>query len=223
MLSRSFERPTRTEGNGGAHDALPWKLDNNVVSRSSDFSLFCLLAVSLFASFTSSGKPHTDRAMSVVDDLIAGSFPKSMSSPHAYIAISAFLVCVLVASVILFYFQKSKIDYDSGMFTYLKFAYANFLKPHERGGEGNQQHALESFYKTQVRHPSCGLTVKASGLRLKASVYDATRKRLLRGREDMLGLAAAQLKFKVEKNEIQAGKLVWVDVSTPLLPGERRY
>lgn len=49
----------------------------------------------------------------------------------------------------------------------------------------------------------------------QASVYDATRHRLLRGREDMLGLVAAQLKHKVESKEIKAGKAVWVDVSSP--------
>lgn len=50
-------------------------------------------------------------------------------------------------------------------------------------------------------------------LREKANVYDATRRRLLRGREDMLGLVAAQLKNKVESKRIQSGKAVWVDVS----------
>lgn len=46
-------------------------------------------------------------------------------------------------------------------------------------------------------------------------MYDATRKRLLCGREDMLGLVAAQLKHKVENKQLQSGKAVWVDVSTP--------
>ena len=44
-------------------------------------------------------------------------------------------------------------------------------------------------------------------------MYDATRRRLLRGREDMLGLLAAQLKFKVEKEDLQRGQVIWVDVS----------
>lgn len=48
----------------------------------------------------------------------------------------------------------------------------------------------------------------------QASVYDTTRRRLLRGREDMLGLVAAQLKNKVETQKIQNGKAVWVDVSS---------
>lgn len=50
----------------------------------------------------------------------------------------------------------------------------------------------------------------------QAGVYDATRKRLLCGREDMLGLVAAQLKYKVETKALQSGKAVWVDVSDSL-------
>lgn len=46
----------------------------------------------------------------------------------------------------------------------------------------------------------------------QASVYDATRKRLLCGREDMLGLLAAQLKYRESQRELS--KPVWVDVST---------
>lgn len=66
-----------------------------------------------------------------------------------YIAMTALPVCVLVVFVLLVSFGKVKIDYNSGVFTYVKFVYANFLKPHETDGEG-QQHALESFYRTQV-------------------------------------------------------------------------
>jgi betaine lipid synthase len=38
---------------------------------------------------------------------------------------------------------------NKGIFTWLKYIYANILKPHEKGADG-QQGALESFYKTQV-------------------------------------------------------------------------
>ncbi|KAJ9194895.1 hypothetical protein DTO164E3_7099 [Paecilomyces variotii] len=131
--------------------------------------------------------------MSLADSLIAGSIPSSLSSPHGYIAIAAFFVSVLIVSVLIFSSQNAKSDYNSGIWTYLKFAYASFLKPHEKGGNGQQQ-ALESFYKTQ------------------ASVYDATRSRLLRGREDMLGLLAAQLKLKSEKQGAKAQKPIWVDI-----------
>ena len=45
----------------------------------------------------------------------------------------------------------------------------------------------------------------------KADVYDGTRKLLLQGREDMLGLAAAQLKFKARTQTCKI-KPVWVDI-----------
>jgi len=71
------------------------------------------------------------------------------------------------------------------------------LKPHTRDGSDSQQDALESFYKAQ------------------AGVYDATRRRLLRGREDMLGLVAAQLMNKTAKDQTHIPKRIWVDVRTP--------
>ncbi|KAI6089795.1 hypothetical protein F4821DRAFT_52838 [Hypoxylon rubiginosum] len=73
------------------------------------------------------------------------------------------------------------------------FFYSCFLKPHDGDSNGNQQDALESFYKKQ------------------AGVYDATRKALLKGREDMLALAAAQLAFRA-KNDDGKKRRVWVDV-----------
>jgi betaine lipid synthase len=51
---------------------------------------------------------------------------------------------------------------------------------------------------------------------VQAAVYDATRRRLLCGREDMLGLVAAQLNYKVGSKDVKAGKAVWVDVSVEL-------
>jgi len=46
----------------------------------------------------------------------------------------------------------SKVDKDRGVFSFYRFIYANFLKPNDRDavGHGGQQHALESFYRTQV-------------------------------------------------------------------------
>lgn len=79
----------------------------------------------------------------------------------------------------------------------LLFAYSCFLKPHEGDGKGTQQDALESFYKTQ------------------AGIYDSTRRALLKGREDMLALVAAQLEAKAEKSDTKTRnktKRVWVDV-----------
>lgn len=85
---------------------------------------------------------------------------------------------------------------QSGFASFLRFFYASFLKPHTGDVGNGQQDALESFYKAQ------------------AGVYDATRKRLLRGREDMLGLVAAQLVQKAPKERTHDTKRIWVDVST---------
>ncbi|KAF5138086.1 Protein-L-isoaspartate O-methyltransferase [Metarhizium anisopliae] len=81
--------------------------------------------------------------------------------------------------------------------SFFLFFYSSFLKPHQGDSKANQQDALESFYKKQ------------------AGAYDSTRKVLLRGREDMLGLVVAQLKSKAEqataagKNQ---NKRIWVDI-----------
>lgn len=83
---------------------------------------------------------------------------------------------------------------DSTVGVYWRFAYNCFFKPHDHKGSRNQQDALESFYKAQ------------------ASVYDATRERLLRGREEMLGMTAAQIKQRVEAGTISP-RPIWVDVS----------
>lgn len=78
----------------------------------------------------------------------------------------------------------------------LLFCYSCFLKPHEKSADGSQQGALESFYKSQ------------------AGIYDATRTVLLKGREDMLTLVAAQMQYRAGlKKNAKSTKPVWVDVS----------
>ncbi|KAG6029179.1 hypothetical protein E4U19_001136 [Claviceps sp. Clav32 group G5] len=81
--------------------------------------------------------------------------------------------------------------------SFFLFFYSSFLKPHQGDTKANQQDALESFYKKQ------------------AGAYDATRKVLLRGREDMLALVVAQLQAKAER-ATAAGKnqtkRIWVDI-----------
>jgi betaine lipid synthase len=99
-----------------------------------------------------------------------------------------FLVVVFVAGSI----DAEKQSGPLGVLgAYARFAYGCFLKPHTGDVNGNQQDALESFYKAQ------------------AKVYDTTRGRLLHGREDMLSLAASQLK---DRNFL-GRKPIWVDVS----------
>ncbi|KAJ3580203.1 hypothetical protein NPX13_g364 [Xylaria arbuscula] len=67
-------------------------------------------------------------------------------------------------------------------------------QPSRGDSKGNQQDALESFYKSQ------------------ASAYDATRKRLLKGREDMLALAAAQLALEAKAVRPTRSSRIWVDI-----------
>ncbi|KAK0662856.1 hypothetical protein DIS24_g1550 [Lasiodiplodia hormozganensis] len=76
---------------------------------------------------------------------------------------------------------------------YIRFIWGCFVKPHTGDRNGSQQDALESFYKQQ------------------ASVYDATRAKLLHGRNDMLGLAAAQLQQKANAG-LYPRKPIWIDV-----------
>jgi betaine lipid synthase len=81
--------------------------------------------------------------------------------------------------------------------SFFLFFYSCFIKPHQGDSKGTQQDALESFYKKQ------------------AGAYDATRKVLLRGREDMLALVAAQLeaKSKLETpSKRNQNKRIWVDI-----------
>lgn len=86
--------------------------------------------------------------------------------------------------------------------SFLLFFYSCFVKPHQGGTKGTQQDALESFYKKQ------------------AGAYDATRKVLLRGREDMLSLVAAQLQAKANGTVAGDGKTkrIWVDVRLREIP-----
>lgn len=74
-----------------------------------------------------------------------------------------------------------------------KFVWNCFFKPHTGDKTGSQQDALESFYKSQ------------------AGIYDATRSKLLHGREDMLAMVASQLKYQARAGQLSR-KPIWVDV-----------
>lgn len=126
--------------------------------------------------------------------LIPSILPKD---PHTQIFIVGATLFLLIGIVFTSTTRPSKQDTENpGVFTaFLRFCYACFLKPHSGDGtENGQQDALESFYKAQ------------------AGVYDATRKRLLRGREDMLALVAAQLVHKAASEPTHDTKRIWVDV-----------
>ena len=121
--------------------------------------------------------------------------------PHTQIIIVGvtlvLLIGVIFTTTFLSSVKKEDDENPSALTSFLRFFYASFLKPHTGDGTGNgQQDALESFYKAQ------------------AGVYDATRKRLLRGREDMLGLVAAQIVQKAAKERTHDPTRIWVDVCT---------
>ena len=67
-----------------------------------------------------------------------------------YIAVVAFAIFALVALVQMLSSKQLKVNMDQGPLSYVKFVYANFLKPHDKKA-ADQQDALESFYRTQVR------------------------------------------------------------------------
>ncbi|KAG8626659.1 hypothetical protein KVT40_005604 [Elsinoe batatas] len=109
------------------------------------------------------------------------------------------LATVLLVLVVLTYFTLSFTELETiqklyaGFRTYSRFAWNCFFKPHTGDDTGCQQDALESFYKSQ------------------AGIYDATRSRLLDGRETMLGLVAAQVKHQAASGALPK-KPIWVDV-----------
>ncbi|RAL68133.1 hypothetical protein DID88_008845 [Monilinia fructigena] len=125
--------------------------------------------------------------------------------PHILIvagALALLSLCIIIKAQIPFpSSKKTKNDTEeaeenaNAWASFAKFFYASFLKPHDGdGAENGQQDALESFYKAQ------------------AGVYDATRSRLLRGREDMLALVAAQLRDKAARERTHEPKRIWVDI-----------
>ncbi|KAE8443270.1 hypothetical protein EG329_002058 [Mollisiaceae sp. DMI_Dod_QoI] len=117
--------------------------------------------------------------------------------PHTQIIFAGATIVVLIGIIFTATLHSPKKEDDenpSAFNSFLRFFYASFLKPHTGDVGNGQQDALESFYKAQ------------------AGVYDATRKSLLRGREDMLGLVAAQMVQKAAKERTHDTKRIWVDI-----------
>lgn len=114
-----------------------------------------------------------------------------LSQPFFQLTLAILVVGVLLGSIFLYSFGNSKLL--GSVEQAIRFCWNCFLKPHSGQKNRSQQDALESFYGAQ------------------ASIYDATRTRLLRGREDMLGLVAAQLNERVEAGTLPT-KPIWVDV-----------
>lgn len=151
-----------------------------------------------------------DDIMTVVDVLHSIVGIQVFGSLYTAMTVVALFVCAIVVSALAFSLHKPKTPFGDTLLSYARFAYASFLKPYEKPRDGslNQQHSLESFYRSQVCVEQVGLCTQLTTC--KASVYDTTRKRLLRGREDMLGLVAAQLKYRMSKHGLS--QPIWVDV-----------
>jgi len=133
--------------------------------------------------------------------------------PFHQLTIALCIVGLFLAAVfVLARKPKAKAQPPSTVEAYLKFAYGCFLKPHTGDGSGSQQDALVRLYLWNTTY-SVANTTQESFYKTQADVYDATRLNLLRGREDMLGLVAAQLKHRTETGLISQ-RPVWVDVSS---------
>lgn len=120
---------------------------------------------------------------------------QALSNPFTQISLGTVLFVILLVAYFTLHFTE--LEHMQKLWnvtcTAVKFVWNCFLKPHSGDKSGNQQDALESFYKAQ------------------ADIYDATRSRLLHGREDMLGLVAAQIKYQAKTGQL-SNKPIWVDV-----------
>ncbi|GAB7363065.1 hypothetical protein MBLNU230_g3357t2 [Neophaeotheca triangularis] len=119
----------------------------------------------------------------------------ALTNPINQISVGTLCMVLIVLSYFILSFTELSLFVKAynAFAPYGRFIYACFLKPHNGDDSGSQQDALESFYKAQ------------------ASVYDATRVRLLQGRENMLAIAAAQLNHR-RSSWRNARKPIWVDI-----------
>src|ERR1700760_424006 len=69
---------------------------------------------------------------------------------HRLILIAALLVFTLISGAFYFSLLRKASWENSGLRSYLKFAYSCFIKPQHATLDGGQQSALEGFYSTQV-------------------------------------------------------------------------
>ncbi|KAK5992652.1 Endoplasmic reticulum mannosyl-oligosaccharide 1,2-alpha-mannosidase [Cladobotryum mycophilum] len=124
--------------------------------------------------------------------------PHGLDIQPLYAGIAATIIGgICISSLIALRGNRGNKDAPGLLKSFFLFFYSCFIKPHQGDSKASQQDALESFYKKQ------------------AGVYDATRKVLLRGREDMLALVAAQLGSKAQlltSPSKTKTKRIWVDI-----------
>ncbi|KAI9808195.1 MAG: hypothetical protein M1825_004652 [Sarcosagium campestre] len=109
------------------------------------------------------------------------------------VILAIIVLLALAFSTLTYPSLKGVQDVSEFLQNYWRFFRASFLKSHARDQTGGQQGALENFYKSQ------------------AQAYDATRKRLLRGREEMLILVAAQIHYAFDSRSDE-DRPVWIDL-----------
>lgn len=131
--------------------------------------------------------------------------------PLNLVVLALCVVSIFLLAVFAIAFKPKGKEPANTFQAYLKFFYACFVKPHTGDGSGDQQDALVRMGYTSKQR-SEAYRVQESFYKAQADVYDATRTRLLKGREDMLGLVAAQLKHRCDAGMISQ-RPVWVDVS----------
>lgn len=156
------------------------------------YSLFaCNERIPWACTTRSSQRPAVTNPLS--DSLGGNTSPPEVWNPKLLLAGIAGVVLFAIGLLQVHSKQSKHESENPSLFkSVLLFCYSCFLKPHSTGTKGTQEDALESFYSSQ------------------AEIYDVTRKTLLKGREDMLALVAAQLRFKAEKRS--ANRRIWVDV-----------
>jgi predicted PurR-regulated permease PerM len=153
----------------------------------------CIFASASLFVYLHSFVPFSLASLLVFVTMAVQGVLQALTEPLNQISIATVVLILLLVT----YFTLSFTELETAgklfkaVTTYAKFAYSCFLKPHTGDNTGNQQDALESFYKTQ------------------AGIYDVTRSRLLRGREDMLAMAAAQLRHQLEQGQYTR-KPIWV-------------
>ena len=142
--------------------------------------------------------------------------PFDMANLPVVVAIGS-LMLLVGSFVILPFFMPKRLGHSWNQLRgFARFSYASFVKPHTGDHNGGQQGALESFYKAQAsaprfhrpRHP----VARANAALAQAEIYDVSRSWLLRGREDMLALAAAQLIFQARRGDLSRRRSIWIDM-----------
>lgn len=124
--------------------------------------------------------------------LLARQYLHDFQAPSLLSSIRQSDSSMLLYSIFGFIFFIVTLRIRTQLYLLFRFMWSCFLAPIGHGTA--QKDRLDKFYGSQ------------------AEIYDATRSRLLRGREDMLKLTASHLRDQIERGDWNGKKLVWVDI-----------